>query len=79
MPAQALLRLIKRWRRYEPRGEWKYLRPRTRGVYVLYKGKALSRLKSGVRASLRRPSRQTSAVMRSTRAASVDTIQTPRE
>ena len=32
-----MLRLIKRWRRYERRGEWEYLPPRTRGVYVLYK------------------------------------------
>lgn len=37
MPKQSLLRLIKRWRRYEPRGDWKYVAPVTRGIYVLYK------------------------------------------
>jgi hypothetical protein len=37
MPRQSPLRLIKRWRRYEPRGDWKYLLPVTRGIYVLYK------------------------------------------
>lgn len=36
MPKQAPLRIIKRWRRYQRRGEWTYLRPITRGVYVLY-------------------------------------------
>ncbi len=46
MPKQSLLRLIKRWRRYEQRGDWKYLRPITRGVYVLYKqdGKKIFRV-----------------------------------
>jgi len=37
MPRQSPLTLIKRWRRYEPRGDWKYLLPVTRGIYVLYK------------------------------------------
>src|SRR5438093_4956520 len=37
MPKQSPLRMIKRWRRYEERGNWKYLLPITRGVYVLYK------------------------------------------
>jgi len=37
MPQQSLLRIIKRWRRYEPRGKWTYLLPVTRGVYILYK------------------------------------------
>jgi len=37
MPKQSPLRIIKRWRRYERRGDWKYLLPITRGVYVLYK------------------------------------------
>jgi hypothetical protein len=37
MPKQSPLKIIKRWRRYERRGDWKYLLPITRGVYVLYK------------------------------------------
>ncbi len=37
MPPQSALRLIKRWRRYERRGQWAFLRPVTRGVHVLYK------------------------------------------
>ncbi len=37
MPKQSLLQIIKRWRRYELRADWKYLLPVTRGVYVLYK------------------------------------------
>jgi hypothetical protein len=36
MPPQSLLRIIKRWRRYEPRGDWRFVRPITRGAYVLY-------------------------------------------
>lgn len=37
MSKPSLLRIIKRWRRYEPRDEWKYLLPITRGIYVLYR------------------------------------------
>ena len=37
MPKQSLLRLIKRWRRYERRGDWRFLLPITRGVYVLHR------------------------------------------
>jgi hypothetical protein len=37
MPQQSLLRVIKRWRRYERRGDWRYLLPVTRGIYILYK------------------------------------------
>lgn len=37
MPKQSLLRLIKRWRRYEPRGKWDRVPRRTRGLYVLYR------------------------------------------
>ncbi|SRR5258706_8496149 len=37
MPKQSPLRIIKSWRRYELRGDWKYLLKITRGVYVLYK------------------------------------------
>ena len=37
MPKQSLLRLIKRWKRYELRKNWnKDIPPSTRGVYVLY-------------------------------------------
>jgi len=36
MPEQSPLRLIKRWRRYQPRGQWKGVPPQTRGVYILY-------------------------------------------
>lgn len=36
MPQQSLLRIIKRWRRYEKRGDWRFVLPVTRGVYVLY-------------------------------------------
>ncbi len=36
MPLQSLLRIIKRWRRYEQRGDWRFVLPITRGVYVLY-------------------------------------------
>ncbi len=37
MPQQSLLRIIKRWRRYERRGDWCFVLPVTRGVYVLYR------------------------------------------
>lgn len=37
MPKQSPLRLIKRWRRYEQRGQCDFLLPVTRGVYVLYR------------------------------------------
>ena len=36
MPNQSLLRIIKRWRRYEQRGDLRFVLPITRGVYVLY-------------------------------------------
>lgn len=36
MPNQSLLRLIKRWKRYEPRERWRQVPLKTRGVYVLY-------------------------------------------
>jgi hypothetical protein len=37
MPKQAPLRFIKRWKRYDPRKNWKKNIPKeTRGVYVLY-------------------------------------------
>lgn len=36
MAEQSLLRLVKRWRRYEARGDWKPVPPKTRGFYVLY-------------------------------------------
>ena len=39
MPNQSLLRLIKRWKRYELRVNWRRIPPNTRGVYVLYKNK----------------------------------------
>ena len=39
MPAQSPLRLIKRWRRYQARGEWTGVPNRTRGIYVLYRNK----------------------------------------
>src|SRR5258706_1062966 len=39
MPKQSPLRIVKRWRRHERRGDWKYLLPITRGVYVLYREK----------------------------------------
>jgi len=29
--------LIKRWRRYERRGDWRFVLPVTRGIYVLYR------------------------------------------
>jgi hypothetical protein len=37
VPRQSILRLIKRWRRYEERGNWKRVPRRTRGLYVLYR------------------------------------------
>ena len=37
MPRQALLRTIKRWRRYEPRDSWRKVPKDTRGLYVLYR------------------------------------------
>jgi len=36
MPRQSLLRLIKRWKRYEPRKNRTRVSKNTRGVYVLY-------------------------------------------
>lgn len=36
MPKQSLLRIIKRWKRYEPRNKWSGVPTSTRGVYVLY-------------------------------------------
>ena len=40
MPQQSLLRIIKRWRRYEQRGDWERVPSGTRGLYVLYQVKA---------------------------------------
>ena len=37
MPRQALLRTIKRWKRYEPRASWNKVAKNTRGLYVLYR------------------------------------------
>jgi hypothetical protein len=37
MPRQSPLRLIKRWKRYESRNNWRGVPLSTRGVYVLYK------------------------------------------
>jgi len=36
VPNQAPFRFIKRWRRYEQRGDWQPIPGKTRGVYVLY-------------------------------------------
>jgi hypothetical protein len=36
MPRQSLHRTIKRWRRYQPRADWKLVPKDTRGLYVLY-------------------------------------------
>lgn len=36
MPKQAPLRIIKRWRRYQRRGDWRGIPPITRGLYILY-------------------------------------------
>ena len=37
MPKPSLLRIVKRWRRYEQRDSCTFLHPITRGVYVLYR------------------------------------------
>jgi len=37
LPKPALLRLIKRWRRCERRGDLRFVLPVTRGIYVLYR------------------------------------------
>lgn len=37
MPKQSLLRFIKRWRRYQRRGEWSRVPKGTRGLYALYR------------------------------------------
>jgi hypothetical protein len=37
LPKPALLRLIKRWRRYERRQDLRFVLPVTRGLYVLYR------------------------------------------
>jgi hypothetical protein len=37
MPRQAPLRTIKRWKRYEPRNNWRLVPKNTRGLYVLYR------------------------------------------
>jgi len=37
MSEQSLLKIVKRWRRYELRGDWSGIPPKTRGFYVLYK------------------------------------------
>src|SRR5260370_42504147 len=37
MSEQSLLKIVKRWRRYELRGDWSRIPPRSRGFYVLYK------------------------------------------
>ena len=39
MPRQSLLKLVKRWRRYQPLVEWKTVPRSTRGLYVLYRQK----------------------------------------
>jgi len=36
MPEQSLLKIVKRWRRYLPRGSWGPIPRKTRGFYVLY-------------------------------------------
>lgn len=36
MPEQSLLKIVKRWRRYLPRGDWHLVPKKTRGFYVLY-------------------------------------------
>jgi hypothetical protein len=36
MPKQAVLRIVKRWKRYEPREKYRDVPPMTRGFYVLY-------------------------------------------
>ena len=37
MTKQSILRLIKRWKRYEPQDTWRRVPISTRGIYVLYK------------------------------------------
>jgi hypothetical protein len=37
MPKQSLLRIVKRWKQYEPRERYLTVPPMTRGFYVLYK------------------------------------------
>lgn len=37
MPKQSLLRFIRRWRRYQLRGDWSRMSKGTRGVYALYR------------------------------------------
>jgi hypothetical protein len=37
MPEQSPLKIVKRWRRYEERGDWSPIPPKTRGFYVLYR------------------------------------------
>jgi hypothetical protein len=39
MPKQSLFRLIKRWKRYQSRGELKQVPRRTRGLYILYRNR----------------------------------------
>lgn len=36
MPKQSILRLIKRWKRYQPKDSWSRVPANTRGIYVLY-------------------------------------------
>ncbi len=36
MSEQSLLKIVKRWRRYELRSDWSGIPPKTRGFYVLY-------------------------------------------
>jgi len=37
MPKQSTLRLIKRWKRYQPQDSWSRVPKSTRGIYVLYR------------------------------------------
>lgn len=43
MPEQSPLRLVKRWRRYQVRGDWTGVPRQTRGIYVLYRSKGPKR------------------------------------
>jgi hypothetical protein len=43
MPKQAALRIVKRWKRYEPREKYRDVPAMTRGFYVLYGKKGKSR------------------------------------
>lgn len=43
MPRQALLRTIKRWKRYEPRANLRQVPKSTRGLYVLYRQRTSER------------------------------------